>query len=231
MLPWGEPSGYLRKAVLPDARQGVQVRPRLALGRDPGLGPEGPPAWCPGQVQVRARNGPRTDRTRGRVGGHPQERRAALSRVVERRDPGPAGAVPHRAALPHLRWPAAQAGEPRGAGGRQEHRRRGGHVGGPCRRLLRVDSRCVRRGPAVRGSMPTSPARSSRKCATASASSAMSASTTSRWAAAPRRSPAARCSASAWPPRSARGSSACSTFSTSRASACTSATTSGCLAR
>ena len=45
------------------------------------------------------------------------------------------------------------------------------------------------------------------------------------WRARPRRSRAARRSASASRPRSARGSRACSTCSTSRASACTSATT------
>ena len=43
----------------------------------------------------------------------------------------------------------------------------------------------------------------------------------------PARCPAARRSASGWPPRSAPGSSACSTSSTSRRSACTSATTTG----
>ena len=32
ILPWGEPSGYLRKVVLPDARQGVQVRSQRAVG-------------------------------------------------------------------------------------------------------------------------------------------------------------------------------------------------------
>ena len=32
ILPWGEPSGYLRKVVLPDAGQGVQVRSQRALG-------------------------------------------------------------------------------------------------------------------------------------------------------------------------------------------------------
>ena len=45
------------------------------------------------------------------MGRHPEECRAALSRIVERRDPGPARAVPHRAALPDLRWPATQAGK------------------------------------------------------------------------------------------------------------------------
>ena len=46
-----------------------------------------------------------------------------------------------------------------------------------------------------------------------------------------RRSPAARRSASAWPARSAAGWSACSTSSTSRRSACTRATTTGCSPR
>ena len=69
---------------------------------------------APGQVQVRARERSRPDRARGGVGRHPQERRAPLPRVVQRRDPGPARAVPDRAALPHLRRPPAQAGEPRG---------------------------------------------------------------------------------------------------------------------
>ncbi len=45
---------------------------------------------------------------------------------------------------------------------------------------------------------------------------------------APRRCPAAKPSASAWPGRSAAAWSACSTFSTSRASACIRATTIGC---
>ena len=53
------------------------------------------------------------------------------------------------------------------------------------------------------------------------------ASTTSRWTGRPARCPAARRSASGWPPRSGPAWSACSTSSTSRRSACTSATTTG----
>ena len=52
-------------------------------------------------------------------------------------------------------------------------------------------------------------------------------SSTSRSTARPTRSAAARCSACGWPPASARGWSACCTFSTSRRSACTRATTRG----
>ena len=46
-----------------------------------------------------------------------------------------------------------------------------------------------------------------------------------------RRSPAAKCSASGWPGRSAAGWWACCTFSTSRRSACTRATTTACWKR
>ncbi len=60
-----------------------------------------------------------------------------------------------------------------------------------------------------------------------SGSCSTSASTTSASTGRPARSPAARRSASGWPPRSGPAWSACSTCSTSRASGCTSATTTG----
>ena len=81
---------------------------------------------------------------------------------------------------------------------------------------------------AQRAWMRRSPARSSRKSPTGFASCATSGSTTSRSAAARPRSPAARPSASGWPPRSAPAWWACSTSWTSRASGCTSGTTSAC---
>ena len=73
----------------------------------------------------------------------------------------------------------------------------------------------------------SSPSASSRRSTPGWASCSTSGWTTSRSTAPPARSPAARRSASAWRRRSAPGSSACSTSSTSRRSACTSATTAG----
>ncbi len=73
-----------------------------------------------------------------------------------------------------------------------------------------------------------SPAGCSRKSASASPSSAMSALTTSPSTAPPAPSPAAKGSASVSPPRSVPPWSASSTFSTSRPSVCTSATTPAC---
>jgi len=81
---------------------------------------------------------------------------------------------------------------------------------------------------ARRASTPRSRARSSRKSATASSSWSTWGSTTSRSAARPARSPAARRSASGWRRRSAPGSSGCSTSSTSHRSACTRGTTRAC---
>ena len=69
--------------------------------------------------------------------------------------------------------------------------------------------------------------RVSRRSTSGWASCSTSASTTCRSTGRPARSPAARRSGSAWPRRSAPGWSACSTCSTSRASGCTSATTTG----
>ena len=90
--------------------------------------------------------------------------------------------------------------------------------------------------PMPRGSSTTStspcasgrsPSGSSRRSTPGSASCSTSGSTTSASTARPARCPAARRSASGSPPRSAPAWSACSTCSTSRASGCTSATTTG----
>ncbi len=72
-----------------------------------------------------------------------------------------------------------------------------------------------------------SPSGCSRRSTSGCGSCSTSASTTSPWTGRPARSPAARRSASGSPPRSAPAWSACSTCSTSRRSACTSATTTG----
>ena len=188
---------------------------------------------APGQVQVRARDGPRTDRVRGRVGRDPPERRAPLSRIVERRDPR---------ASSSSSWSAQPCPT---CGGRrlkpeslavlvagQEHRRRGGPVGraAPPTSSTRIPLRAQGAsgpgldpdiaGPILKEVVRPAPLPLRRRPRLPHAGPRRR-----------RRSPAARRSGSAWPPRSAPGWSACSTSSTSRASACTSATTSGCSAR
>ena len=183
----------------------------------------------PGKLQVRRPRrdavGPSTRRS-GRASARTSN---AGARVVERRDPGAAGTVPDG----DLRQSAC-------GGRRLKQESLAVMVAGKsmatwwtCRwgagGLLRLDSTARAGGERSGARCRTSPARSSRRSATGFAFSVTSASTTSPWDAAPRRSPVARCSASG-SRRSRRRLVGVLYVLTSRASACTSATTIGCWA-
>ncbi len=176
ILPWGEPSGYLRKVVLPTLGQGVQVRPQRAVGRAQRARQAGAAPWRAGAVQVPDGGRARARRVRERMGRRAPERRAAVPRVLQRRGPGGARGVHDRAAVPDLRRQAAQGGEPGGAG-----------VTGAasatwwtCRWNGRwSSSRTSRSGrTAARASIPRSPGPSSRRWATGCGSCGTSGSTT-----------------------------------------------------
>ena len=123
-----------------------------------------------------------------------------------------------RAALPRLRGGAAAAGEPRGEGGRHQHRRVHRDVGAGRGELDRGagDDRDRAGDRAADRARDLRAARLPRRT---------SGSATSRWPARRARSPAARRSGSASRPRSAPAWSASCTCSTSPRSASTSATT------
>ena len=233
ILPWGEPTGYLRKVVLPTLAKAFKFDLNAPVGRAQRRGAAGAALRRARAVQVpdRRRAGP--GRVRDRLGRRAPERRAPLPGVDQRRGADGARGVHDRAALPDLRRQAAQGREPGGAGERARASATWWTSRSSGRSSSSRASRCAaaQRANGRRGSTRRSPGRSSRKWWTGCASSATSGSTTSRSAAARRRSPAARRSASGWRPRSAPAWSACSTSSTSRASACTSATTSACSPR
>ena len=222
MLPWGEPTGYLRKVVLPTLARQFKFDLNTPWGelaqsvRD-----------C---LSARRRWTGKKKKGDTHLGRHPRQRRAALRGERLRHGAHGARGVHARGAVLGVQRPSAQARIARRHDRRQEHRRAHRLLDRPVTLLLRERSG-EGREPRHRASIRRSPARSSRKCASGFAFSSTSASTTSRSAAPPSRSRAARRSASVSRRRSARASSACCTSSTSRPSACISATTRGCSPR
>ena len=87
VLPWGEPIGYLRKAVLPTLARALKFDLDAPWSAHTRRGAEGAPARRSRASSSSPRDGSRPHRARGGVGGHAQERRAALPRIVQRRGP------------------------------------------------------------------------------------------------------------------------------------------------
>ena len=123
--PLGRAHGLPPQGGAADARQGVQVRSQRALGRAQRRGAAGVAPRSARPVQVPDRRCARPGRIRERLGGRPQERRAALSGVGQRRGAHGARGIHDRAAVPDLRRQAPQGGKPRRAGERPRHRRCG----------------------------------------------------------------------------------------------------------
>ena len=140
--------------MLPDARQGVQVRPQRAVGRAQRRGAARAAPRRARAIQVPDRRRARPRRVRERLGGRAPERRAALPGVVQRRGADGARGVHDRAALPDLRRQAAQAREPGGAGARPQHRRRGRTCRSSARSSSSRASRCASDGTGRGGLDP-----------------------------------------------------------------------------
>ena len=164
ILPWGEPTGYLRKVVLPDARQGVQVRPQRAVGRAQRRGAAGA-----APRRARAAFKFQTDGARGR-GEYESDWEGVLKNVERRYRESSSDAVRDgargvhdRAAVPDLRREAAQGREP----GRAGARARASATWWTCRSSGRSSSSRASRfgatGRTAAASTPRSPDRSSRK--------------------------------------------------------------------
>ena len=191
-------------------RQGAEVAARRAL--DQGARGHPQPVRPPARLLRRVR-------------GRPQLHRAAAPRGRVRHQPRALRGLHARGAVPGLRGQPAQAGlDGRHAGLAGE--RRAQH-----RRGLRDADQRDRGLPAQPRPDAHASGRSASGCSRRSRSGSTSCSTwvstTSRWTGRPARSAAARRSGSGWPRRSAPAWSGCSTSSTSRRSACTSATTTG----
>ena len=238
ILPWGEPTGYLRKVVLPTLAKAFKFDLNAPWGEHSAAAQHALLHGAPGRFKFQ------TDGARGRS-EYESDWEGVLKNVERRYRESSSDAV--RVGLEEfmIEQPCQTCGGKRLKAeslavlvhGR-EHRRRGGPAGRAGDRVLREHSPSRRpdggRAPRERHTPAwtrTSRDRSSRKSPTGCASCATWDSTTSRSAAARPRSPAARPSASGSPPRSAPGWWACSTSWTSRASGCTSGTTSGCSPR
>ena len=163
ILPWGEPTGYLRKVVLPTLAKAFKFDLNAPWGEPARVGAA---ARC-----CTARRAGSSSRPTAPAGAseYESEWEGVLKNVERRYRESTSDAV--RVALEEfmIEQPcqtcggqAAQAGEPGGAGGRAEHRRRGGPAGRAGARVLRERSRSgatARR----RAWTPRSPGRSSRK--------------------------------------------------------------------
>ena len=229
----GRPLGALQPAQ-PLLHAGAG-QPRRRVRLQPGDAVEGPARGDPRHHPQRHQGPPghaalhrRPQELRGQEAVRRRDRQSQPPHAADRKRLDARGAqqISERRALRDL---PRRPPPPRAARG--EDRRRAYQPGhrplGPPRARLVLDAR-RRSSPRPR---TRSPARSSRRSTSGSASSTMSASTISTSTAPRARSRAARASASASPARSARASRACSTCSTSRRSASTSATTTGCSSR
>ena len=234
ILPWGEPSGYLRKVVLPTLAKAFKFDLNAPWGEHSESGQAAHPARRAGPLQVPDRWRPGQGRVRERLGGRAPQRRAPLPRVQQRRGAGDARGVHDRAALPDLRGKAAQARE----SSRCWCTARASATWWTCRSSARSSSsRAFRCAGADGGQWPAGP-RSRHRGTDPQGGGGPAALPARCRARVPDARPgrhlavrAARPSGSGSPPRSARGWSACSTSWTSRASACISGTTSGCSPR
>ena len=153
VLPWGEPSGYLRKVVLPTLAKAFKFDLGLPWGKIPEPAQRGTAPRAAGkEAQVPDRG------TRSRD-DYESEWEGILANVARRyRESSsdavrvPARGIHGRGALPRLRRQAAQAGVAVSARGRQEHRRRRGPAGVAGLRVLR--GAADPRGRRLQGARP-----------------------------------------------------------------------------
>ncbi len=143
VLPWGEPTGYLRKVVLPTLAKAFKFDLNAPWGEHSAAAQHALLYGAPGRFKFQ------TDGARGR-GEYESDWEGVLrnverryKRVVQRRGARVARGIHDRAAVPDLRRQAAQGGEPGGSGGRAWNRR----CGGPARR---ASHRLLREHPAPR---------------------------------------------------------------------------------
>ncbi len=215
VLPWGEPDGYLRRVILPGLAKQLKFELNTPWGK------------LPGRVQEILLSGVPKKRGEAETVGKWE---GILSNVQRRYNETTSDAI--RSELEEY-MVVAQCPECRGLRLKPESLavtiadKNIGEFGdmavSEAHTILSSRSRFA--SLASRGSTRRSPGPFSRKCASGFAFSWTSGSTTSRSAGALNRSPAAKRSAFGWRHRSGLGLSAFSIFSTSRASACTSATT------
>ena len=230
ILPWGEPTGYLRKVVLPTLAKAFKFDLNAPWGEHSAAAQHALLHGAPGRFKFQ------TDGARGR-GEYESDWEGVLRNVERRYRESSSDAV--RTSLEEfmIEQPCQTCGGKRLRAESLAVLVHGHGIGDvvdlPVGRAIEffegIPLRSNGRAAGARRRHRRADPQGSD--ATGSAFSGTWVSTTSRSAAAPRRSRAARPSASGWPPRSAPAWSACSTSWTSRASGCTSATTSACWGR
>ena len=85
ILPWGEPTGYLRKVVLPTLAKAFKFDLNAPWGEHSAAAQHALLHGAPGRFKFQTDGAPRARRVRERVGRRAPERRAALPRVHQRR--------------------------------------------------------------------------------------------------------------------------------------------------
>ena len=176
VLPWGEPSGYLRKVVLPTLAKAFKFDLNAPWGVHC---PKRPGTRCSTALRggsSSSSRGAAAGRVRERMGGRAQERRAPLPRNRQRRGAHRGSRSSWWSSRASLRRARLKPESLVGAGDGQEHRRRRGSSVERASNISRASR--SRRGRRGRQSIPTSPAPSSRKWRTGFASCAMSGSST-----------------------------------------------------
>ena len=163
ILPWGEPSGYLRKVVLPTLAKTFKFELNAPWSEHSESARQALLHGAPGKFKFQ------TDGARGR-GEYESEWEGVLRNVERRYRESSSDAV--RVGLEEfmIEQPCQTCGGKRLKAeslavlvSRAEHRRRGGAAGGAGGGVLRERARCAR--TAARDSIPRSPGRSSRKWA------------------------------------------------------------------